>query len=330
MASGSFHDSDFHSGDFHSSWDFSSGSSSGGSYDSDYGSGGSSGSGSVNSSDRKILFFMFYIFFPVIGFLTDLYLVLAAGLVSTHILIKFIIFAVAGFLFIPSIKQSKRTSALTGLRRDGMSDQYVYSSVNTGNWTGTPEALAGKDNKMYRIAFGGIEYGPKNCSEVLNTMERTPRIIWIRPGTWLAVSILLLLVDLFYYEAVIPFFERMVMSDFAFEFFDVLTYFLPSILALTCSVLSLVFVYVRDNILYECAVRLASEIRTNEKKIETEMLIRSVNGKKWYHIFCPNCGTKATASVTHCISCGSSLEVMEGDRNLYSIRRVSDDKGLKE
>lgn len=329
MASGDFHDSDFHSGDFHFSSDFSSGDYSGGSYDSGYDFDGSSRRGRSNISDRKYLILLF-ILVPGIDFLIDFRFLLITELVSTHNLIRLFIYAVCGLLFFLSIRQSKRTSALTGLRRDGMSDHYVYSSVNSGDWTGTPEALAGKDNKMYRIAFGGLEYGYMNCDEVLKTMERTPRIIWIRPGTWLAVSILLFFVDLHFYEAVIPFFERMVMSDFAFEFFDVLTFFLPSFLVLGCAVLSLVFVYVRDNILYECAVRLASEIRTNEKKIETELLLRSVNGKKWYHIFCPNCGTKANASITHCISCGSSLEVIEGDRNLYSIRRVSDDKGLKE
>ena len=61
--------------------------------------------------------------------------------------------------------------------------------------------------------------------------------------------------------------------------------------------------------------------------METERFIMEVEdketGKKFY--FCPNCGAKASASLKHCVSCGSSLEVMEGDKNLYSIRQIKED-----
>ena len=115
----------------------------------------------------------------------------------------------------------------------------------------------------------------------------------------------------------------MIMSDSAFMFFDELTFYLPSVLALGCSILSLVFVKVRDNILYECAVRLASEIQT--ETAQTEAFIKNEMGKKWYHIICPNCGARSSSALKHCVSCGSSLEVMEGDKNLYSIRQIKED-----
>ena len=74
-----------------------------------------------------------------------------------------------------------------------------------------------------------------------------------------------------------------------------------------------------ENVMNEAAILAA---RARKKKIETEMFLKTETGKKWYHNICPNCGAKASASLKHCVSCGSSLEVMEGDKYLNSIRRV--------
>lgn len=240
-------------------------------------------------------------------------------------LINLTVFVVGAFLFIASFKHSKRTSALIDLRSNGTSKSYVYSDSYTCERIGSKETWAGKNDKSYRIAFYGMEQGNKNCAEVLNTMKRTPRIIWIRPGTWLFIFIAIFFVNFFFYECIIPIFENMIMSDFAFMFFDELTFYLPCVIALGCPILSLVFVKVRDKILHECAVRIASEIKTEEKIVETETFIKNEIGKKWYHNICPNCGARATASLKHCVSCGSSLEVMEGDKNLYSIRQIKED-----
>ena len=236
------------------------------------------------------------------------------------------IFILAGLLFIPSFKQSQRTVALVDLRKSGSSSSYVGSEIFTYQRKGSPKTWVGKTDKSYRISFAGMEQGKKNCAEVLETMKRTPRIVWMRPATWFVISAVILFVNFFFYESIIPIFENMIMSDFAFAFLDELTFYLPSVLALGCSILSLVFVKVRDNILYECAVRLASEIQTEEKTAETEAFIKNEIGKKWYHNICPNCGARATASLKHCVSCGSSLEVMDGDKNFYSIRQVKEEK----
>lgn len=235
------------------------------------------------------------------------------------------IFILAGLLFIPSFKQAERTVALVDLRRDGSSSSYVGSETFTYERKGSKRTWAGKNDKSYRISFAGADQGKKNSAEVLETMKRTPRIVWMRPRTWLIISIVIFFVNFFFYESIIPIFENMIMSDSAFMFVDEFTFYLPSVLALGCSILSLVFVKVRDNILYECAVRLASEIQTEEKTAETEAFIKNEMGKKWYHIICPNCGARSSAALKHCVSCGSSLEVMEGDKNLYSIRQIKED-----
>lgn len=330
MAGGSFHSGSSHSGSYHSSGGGSHSSGGGSHYSSGGsshhssggggggGSGGSGGGSGTGSCLLVILFFLTPFLHLIFRFLFAVCNEEIAGFNATNLAI----FVCTGFMFIPSIIESKRTAALVELRQSGKSDRYVYSAVNTGDWNGSRDTMAGKNNKLYRIAFYGTEYGWKNSREVYNTMKRTPRIIWIRPGTWVVISIVLFIVNFFYYECVIPIFERMIMTDYAFEFFDGLTFYLPSFLAFSCAVLSLVFVGVRDKILYECAVRLASEIKTEEKKIETEMFLKTETGKKWYHNICPNCGAKASASLKHCVSCGSSLEVMEGDKYLNSIRRV--------
>ena len=155
-------------------------------------------------------------------------------------------------------------------------------------------------------------------------MKRTPRIVWIRPGTLLAIAIVIFLVNFFFYEMVIPIFENMIMSDAAFTFFDYFVFYLPKILALQCPILSFIFIKVRDKYLYECALRLGNEIQSEEQRAATESAIANALSKKWYHTICPNCGAKASSAIKTCTSCGSSLEVMDGDSNLSSIRRINE------
>ena len=328
MASGGFHGGSTHSGGHHSGGGggfsgggggFSGGHYSGGSHYSGYshhGGGGGDGDGSFAGLAVVV---------GIIILLSGL-AAIANGEVPGINLINLGIFFVTGCLFVLSFNHSDRTSALMDLRMSGMSKSYIYSDTYTGDRIGTKDTWAGKNDKSYRITFYGGEQGVKNCAEVLQTMKRTPRIIWIRPGTWLVFAVIIFIVNFFFYECIIPIFENMVMSDFAFKFFDEFIFYLPSVLALGCPILSRVFVKVRDNILYECAARLASDIKTEEMLAETEAFIKTEIGNKWYHSICPNCGAKAAASLKHCTSCGSSLEVIEGDKNLSSIRRVREEK----
>lgn len=212
------------------------------------------------------------------------------------------IYFATGFLFIPSFLQAARTTALTDIRKSGISDYYVFSNRFNRNREGNEDTWAGLYDKTYRISFYGLEQGLKNGQDVLKTMKTTPRIIWIRPGTWSVFALALLVFNIVIFAC---------LGDAEHGFF----FYLPSLLALACPVLSFVFVRIRDNILYDCATRIVAE----RKK---EMAENVESGTKWYHNICPKCGAKYAASILHCISCGSSLEVIEGDRSLNSIRRI--------
>ena len=104
-------------------------------------------------------------------------------------------------------------------------------------------------------------------------------------------------------------------------------FYLPSVLALGCPIVSLVFIKVRDKILYECAYRIASNLGAEEERTATESFINTQLSQKWYYKVCPNCGAPASAALKQCKSCGSSLEVLEGAQNISSMRRISDNYG---
>lgn len=244
-----------------------------------------------------------------------LYVSICQGVIPGLDAINTTIYFAAGFLFIPSFFQADRTTALTDLRRSGLSDYYVFSSRIHGNRDGNEDTWAGIKDKSYRISFYGLEQGIKNSKEVLKTMKSTPRIVWIRPATWSIIALAILILNVVICGYIVPVSGFMTAGDESFSFFSSFLYYLPSLIALGCPVLSFVFVYIRDNILYECAARIVSE-----RKKEMADIIES--GMKWYHNICPKCGAKYSASITHCISCGSSLEVVECDRNLNSIRFI--------
>lgn len=334
MASGGFHGGSSHSGGFHSSGGggFSGGgfhSSGGSSYHSSgsyhsYG-GGRTGNNYTGGSDEGggcFTTMAILVCFFVGGGLYFIGAIINSEVPGLN-LPSLVMFAVAGFLFIPSFQQSARTSELSDVLHYGLSKSYIYSETYSGDRIGDKDTWAGRSNQSYRISFFG-PHGDNNIKEVRATMKRTPRIVWIRPGTWLAIAIVIFLVNFFFYEMVIPIFENMIMSDAAFTFFDYFVFYLPKVLALQCPILSFIFVKVRDKYIYECALRLANEIASEEKRSVTESEIAKELSKKWYHTICPNCGARASAAIKTCTSCGSSLEVMDGDHNLSSIRRINE------
>ena len=69
-----------------------------------------------------------------------------------------------------------------------------------------------------------------------------------------------------------------------------IVFYTPCVLALACPVLSFIFVIVRDNILYECAVELANEI-------EADLTAKAGSPMKCYRKVCPNCGAVSTSSL---------------------------------
>ena len=226
-----------------------------------------------------------------------LYCAVANKTVPGMNLINAAIFVLGALLFIPSMTQSIRTDALKDLKKTGTSEFFVCSRKSSEYRTGNNNTWAGTNDRNYRISFYGTDQGIENGRAVLKAMKESPRIIWVRPGTWLVIFLLIFFSNFFFYDNVIPFFVPL--SDAAFRFFNVFIYYLPCGLAFICPILSFIFVTVRDNILYKCAVKLAAEI--DEEESSDARSSRKI-------IACPNCGTKSSAYLKNCSNCGCSLE----------------------
>lgn len=251
------------------------------------------------SGRRYSVFYHFFQYITVSAafIIMMIYCAISNGTVPGMDLTNAAIFLAGGLLFIPSIMQSIRTDALKDLRKTGTSEYFVCSKEDTEEKTGNNNTWAGIDNKNYRIAFYGTEQGLENGQAVLKTMKSTARIIWVRPGTWFVIYVALLIANFFFYDNVIQFFTGL--SEDAFRFFDKFIFYLPCALAFICPILSFIFVKVRDNILYKCAVRLAAEIDEEESD-------DAKSGMKV--IVCPNCGAKSSSYLKECSRCGCSLE----------------------
>ena len=304
MASGDFHGGSSHTGSYHSS-------GGGGYSDGGYG-------GDVEG------------FMVVGGTIVAVVLFILAhiqkGTIPGLNLVNLCIFIAAGLLFIPGFKESKRTAGLGIVKRNPGSRSIpdVRSEFISPERTGNKYIWAGKNDKNYFMSFNELEYRKKIIPEVSAFMRRTPWIIWMRPGAWMAIALGITVCNLFFYEAVIPVFEKTKMTDQAFAFFDKLIFYLPSCLALLCPILCYIFVRVRDSYLYRFTVGMAEDIMAEENKQITETLINSKLSEKWYYKICPNCGNEALSSDCFCIKCGSSLEVISNDvAGKNGIRRLS-------
>ena len=227
------------------------------------------------------------------------------------------VYIVAGLLFIPSYIQAPRTYALPELRRYGASEYPAFSRKYTYKRAGSNFTWAGIDEKCYRIAFSASEQGTENGREVLKVMKSKPWIIWLQPGVWLAIYTALLVMNIFLDNAVSSLFASMGTSTGIIALRQIVFY-LPCVLAFACPVLSLIFVIVRDNILYKCAVKLANDI-------EAELIAKAGSPMKCYRNVCPNCGTVSTSSLKNCVNCGTSLEVLDSTMGAGSLKFVRDD-----
>ena len=229
-----------------------------------------------------------------------------------------IIYLVAGLLIIPSYIQAPRTYALSELRRYGASEMPVFSKNYTYKRDGSNFTWAGTDEKSYRIAFSASEQGTRNGQEVLKVMKSKPCIIWLQPGVWLAIYTAILVLNIFLDNTVSSFFAGMGTGAEITTLREIVFY-TPCVLALLCPILSFIFVIVRDNILYECAVELANEI-------EADLTAKADSPMKCYRKVCPNCGAVSTSSLKHCNSCGTSLEVLDSTMGLGTLEFYRDDE----
>ena len=227
------------------------------------------------------------------------------------------VYLLGGILLIPSYIQAPRMYALSEIRRYGASEMPVFSKNFTYKRDGSKFTWAGIDEKSYRIAFSASEQGTKNGQEVLKVIKSKPRIIWLQPGVWLAIYTAILVLNIFLDNAVSSLFAGMGTGT-GITVLRGIVFYTPCVLALACPVLSFIFVIVRDNILYECAVNLA-------KEIEADLIANAGSPMKCYRNVCPKCGVVSTASLKHCNNCGTSLEVLDSTTGLGTLEFYRDD-----
>ena len=227
------------------------------------------------------------------------------------------VYLLGGILLIPSYIQAPRMYALSEIRRYGASEMPVFSKNYTYKRDGSNFTWAGIDEKSYRIAFSASEQGTKNGQEVLKVIKSKPRIIWLQPGVWLAIYTAILVLNIFLDNAVSSLFAGMGAGT-GITVLRGIVFYTPCVLALACPVLSFIFVIVRDNILYECAVNLA-------KEIEADLIANAGSPMKCYRNVCPKCGVVSTASLKHCNNCGTSLEVLDSTTGLGTLEFYRDD-----
>ena len=320
MASGGFHDSGSHSGSFHSSGggsSFSGGSSGGG------GGGGSYGSYDGDPGDAVVLFA--YLAAAVIGGIITFLMKVAHNEIPGLNLINLAMFLISSGFLIKSISEYHRTKALAFFKEYGPGKNLTYvwkgdsvSKIETDSksWYGY--------NKCYFIAFYDHDFGDENAKKVYELMTSTPKIIWVSPFVWLVLSIVCLISTFFFYESVIPYFEHAIMTDFAFAFFDHLVFYFPAILCLLFAVGSFVLYKIKDNLLYECAVRVVKDNKAAAEKLEKENAISAKLSNKWYYNICPNCGAYPSQVLKHCDHCGASLEVDSFENGTQSsVHKIS-------
>jgi len=324
MARGGFHGGSSHSGGHHSGGGghHSSGGHygggghySGGSFfgggSSRSGGGYSGGGSSYGGGGDNLIMFVCSVLAGGAFLILYLIVMIAEGNIPGMNLVNLGIFIASGVIFSLGLKEFDRTSDLNDLIK--YKGEYVSGKVWKGNSIaykkGDKLSWAGKYNYEYRISFYDPEFGKENARKVLETIDRTPRIIWINPFAWLVLGGVFFVSTFFFYECVIPHFERMKMTDLAFWFIDELVFYLPSILTLLCSIACLLIVKYKDRILYKCAERIVEDNTSSGEIAKTEEFITSRLSQKWYHNSCPNCGAPASFALRSCQSCGSSLEV---------------------
>ena len=225
-----------------------------------------------------------------------------------------IMFVFTTVIFIIALKQKRDFTDLKYFRSKKkipyFSGNIYYSDGIRPKFSiGSKTTWASLYTKEFAISFFDNDTKEQNIKEVHETVHRVPRIVWWSAKVWLISAFVCFFGSFIFYEAVIPNFENMVMTDEAFAFIDNFIFYLPASLALLCSVACLVLRIIQNNLLHECAKRLAKDNQAAEERRNTIGAIESVISKKWYYNVCPNCGSAPAATFKSCPYCGTSLEV---------------------
>ena len=323
MSRGGFHGGGFHSGGHHGGF----GGFHGGGYHGGFHSGGHYYGGGYrgNNESDELFAYRFYSSLIVLGIGLFGFLVTSCynGNAPGFDYFSIGLFFISCFFYASTFNESGRTAALKGLRKGGCSGA-VWKGESPYFRVGNYQTWFDTRATQYCISFYEKNFGYENAKKVRETMDRTPKIIWMNQKLWAAGGIICFVSSFFFYELVIPFFENRIMTDEAFNFVDNAVFYMPSVLALLFSLTGFILVKVRDNLLYKCASRIVHDNIAAEERMKTESIIASKLSKKWYYNRCPNCGAEASKALRNCTHCGASLEVMSFEDGISgAIHRIS-------
>ena len=349
MARGGFHGGGFHSGGHHSGGFHGGGSRGGGFHGGGFHGGGSRGGGFhgrggfghydggggpfgddfyTNEAGAVLFYFAIAGIAGFIAFVLLFLKMIADNEVPGLNFVNFGIFCASFVLHIFALRHYERTSDLKdfkGADLDRVGGRVWKSNGYRPTHTkGNKRTWVSELNDRYCISFFDREFGGANARKVYEAMQRSPKIVWMSSFRWLVFSVICFGVNFFFYEMVIPVFENMIMTDFAFAFIDETVFYFMSVLSLLMGIANLVIIKVRDSILHECAKRIVEDNKAFEEIEEKRNFIASTLSGKWYYNICPNCGAEASRALRSCTSCGSSLEVLSfTDGMASSVHQIS-------
>ena len=325
MARGGHHGGGFHSGGHHFGGGFHGGGGSfgGGSF---HGGGYHGGGGYEDEAEYMITKLAIIIIVCIAYFVY----VVAEGDVPGMNLINLGMFALSSLFYFLALKEYVRQEGIYRLRYNSMGFDKVqvwkadYKNYAPAGSVSDKVSWAAKYENKYRIAFYDRDFGEENIRKVKELIDRTPKIVWMNSFVWLILGFFSTVSNYVFYEAFIPYFENMVMTDEAFAFVDELIFYTPAGLTLLWAVSCFVLVLVRDNLLHKCALRIVEDNNAAFERMLTEGVIASALSSKWYYNNCPNCGADAENDMRFCNHCGSSLEVKDINKETVSaVHRIS-------
>lgn len=169
----------------------------------------------------------------------------------------------------------------------------------------------------YWITLNDVAFGENNTANVRETINNSPRIIWVTHFFWMALSIAF---------GIIPIPVMAAVQSSAGIGFDKNRFFITEVLvtlfaalcAIACAVISLKISRKKHQYLYECARKIVNENSTSGHRDRLEDLGKTRDRLKWYYNCCPNCGADAVRTLKHCASCGTSLLVQNFDGVSYA------------
>lgn len=244
-------------------------------------------------------------------------------------LLNSVMFIVATILFIIAFSSDGNTGEIKNFKGksvpSGSGNIYrAWEGMRPNDSYGTETTWASHKGNYYSISFFEKEFRDSNLKQVYETVQRTPSIVWLSSKVWIFIAIICLISNLFFYEMVIPVFEKATMTDEAFAFMDEFVFYFPAGLAIVSGIICLAIRKNRHKILHECAMRIAEDNFAAGVRIKTIGVIEDKMSSKWFYDECPNCGSIAPTDATACPFCGSSLEALDPEaENIHRLSKIN-------